>query len=190
MDEEIRKELLNLWERMFIVLGLDIKDPNLKDTPERIVRFWDEFLFYQDGNIETVFPSVQVDQLVIVKDVPFYSLCSHHFLVFHGNVHFGYLASSKIIGLSKIPRIIKKCASRLQSQEQLAHDIADCFQEIMIDTNLTASVPSVAVIVEGNHTCMQMRGIRSQGKMVTSVLRGAFREDESVKDEFLRLVGF
>lgn len=165
------------------VLGYDLQDENLKDTPKRVARYLQEFLLdYQPGNMETTFEAIEVDQMVIVKDIPFWSLCSHHVLSFRGECSVGYLTGSKVLGLSKIPRVVQKYAHRLQLQERMAHQIADELQSLLADS------PGLGVFIKAEHSCMQLRGIRSEGMMMTSVLRGLFREDKSVKDEFLSLV--
>lgn len=169
-------------QRILEFLGQDLEDENLKDTPMRMARYLIEFLNYDPGNHETAFSSVTVDQLVLVKDIPFWSLCQHHLLPFGGTVSVAYLTGSKVLGLSKIPRIVQKHAHKLQLQEKLAHDIADNLEEILTDCN------GVAVIIKASHLCMKMRGIKSEGDMITSVLRGQFREETSVRIEFFNLL--
>lgn len=164
------------------LLGQDLSDENLIDTPARMARYLIEFLNYDPGNYETAFSAIQTDQLVIVKDIPFWSLCSHHALPFLGVVSVGYLTGSKVIGLSKIPRIVQKYAHKLQLQERLAHEIADELEKVLIDS------PGLGVFIKARHSCMSMRGIKSDGEMITSVMRGNFREEQSVKEEFLLLV--
>lgn len=164
------------------LLGQDLEDENLRETPRRMARYLLEFLNYDPGNYETTFESIQTDQLVMVKDIPFWSLCSHHLLAFQGTASVGYLTGSKVVGLSKIPRIVQKHAHKLQLQERLAHDIADELEGILVDS------PGVGVFIKAKHSCMAMRGIRSDGEMITSVMRGAFLNDQSTKEEFLLLV--
>lgn len=164
-------------------LGYDLSDENLIDTPRRVARYLQEFLVdYQSGNMETHFDSVIVDQMVMVKEIPFWSLCQHHVLPFRGTCSIAYMTGSKVLGLSKIPRVVQKHAHKLQLQEKLAHDIADDLEKLLIDS------AGVAVIIEAEHSCMQLRGIRSEGGMTTSVLRGDFREDQSVRYEFFNLL--
>ena len=140
------------------LLDYDIGDENLKGTPQRVARYYLEFLKEWDtGNLDTVFESIQTDQIVIVKDIPFWSLCSHHLLPFQGTVSVGYLTGSKVIGLSKIPRIVQKHAHKLQLQERLADDIANELEELLEDAN------GIAVYIKATHSCMQMRGIKSDG---------------------------
>lgn len=164
-------------------LGYDLGDENLIDTPKRVARYLQEFLVdYQPGNMETAFTSVELDQIVVVKDMGAWSLCSHHLLPMQLKVSVGYLANSKILGLSKIPRIVQKHCHKLQLQERLTRDIADEVEEVLKDTL------GVAVFIKGEHLCMKLRGIKSEGIMITSIMRGVFRDDKSTKDEFLSLV--
>ena len=167
---------------LLMLLGEDPNSPALEGTPDRVARFWWEFINYEPGNIGTTFDSVNHDQMVVVKGIPFFSLCEHHLLPIEGVVHVGYLAADNVIGLSKIPRIVQKHAHRLQLQERLANDIAH---------ELTQHVPDatgVGVYIEARHMCMSMRGIKSEGTMVTSVMKGTFQQIE-VKTEFLTMAG-
>lgn len=164
------------------LLGQNLEDENLRDTPQRMARYLIEFLNYDPGNYETAFSSIQTDQMVLVKNIPFWSLCQHHVLPCWGVVSVGYLTGSKVLGLSKIPRIVQKHAHKLQLQERLAHDIADELENILTDS------PGLGVFIRAEHSCMRFRGIKSEGEMITSVLRGAFRDEQSVKEEFLLLV--
>jgi len=122
------------------------------------------------------------DEMVIVKEIEFYSLCEHHILPFWGRCHVGYLPRNRIIGLSKIPRIVDMYARRLQVQERLTREIAAALEEVL-------DPRGVAVVMEGQHLCMMARGVEKQApKMTTNVMRGAFREDSSTRAEFLRCV--
>jgi len=171
------------FSRILGELGYDISSEGLIDTPQRVARYLKEFLVdYDSGNHETTFESIEVDQLVVVKNIPFWSLCEHHVLPWSGLATVGYLTGTKVLGLSKIPRIVQRYAHKLQLQERLASDIATELEKILVDCG------GVAVIIKGNHTCMQMRGIRSEGEMLTSIMRGAFLRDKTVRDEFLSLV--
>lgn len=121
-------------------------------------------------------------EMVIVKDIEFYSLCEHHLLPFSGRVHVAYLPSGRVIGLSKIPRIVDAFARRLQIQENMTRQIADCIQQV-------TGADGVAVVVEGQHLCMMMRGVEKQGaSMSTSSMLGRFREDARTRSEFLSLL--
>lgn len=172
----------DLYRAILIELGFNVKSEGLQETPARIARFWKEFLDYSPGNLETTFEAVETDQMVIVKDIPFHSLCEHHLLPFYGKVSIAYLTGNKVVGLSKIPRIVQKHAHKLQLQERLANDILDELNSIIPDNQ------GLAIVIEGVHMCMQMRGIKSDGKMLTSLVKGDFREDTSTRMEFLTLL--
>ncbi len=170
------------YRALLELLGEDPDSAALEGTPDRVARFWDEFINYDPGRIGTTFDSVNHDQMVVVKGIPFFSLCEHHLLPIEGVVHVGYLAADNVIGLSKIPRIVQKHAHRLQLQERLANDIVH---------ELAQHVPDalgIGVYIEATHACMRMRGIRSEGTMVTSVMKGNFQQLD-VKTEFLTMAG-
>ena len=125
---------------------------------------------------------VKYDEIVIVKDIEFFSMCEHHMLPFYGKMHIAYIAKNKVIGLSKLPRIVNAFARRLQIQERLTQQIAECIQE-MVDPL------GVAVVAEAQHFCMMMRGVEKQNSgTVTSSMLGAFRENKETRDEFLSLI--
>jgi len=125
---------------------------------------------------------VQYDEMVIVKDIEFYSLCEHHMLPFFGKAHVAYLARNKVIGLSKLPRLVDVFARRLQIQERMTQEIAHCIQGLLDPVG-------VGVIVEAQHFCMMMRGVEKQNSgTVTSTMLGAFREQKETRDEFLSLI--
>lgn len=183
-DEELAKteKIAHHFKEILRLLEQDIDSEGLRETPLRVAKYYQEFLLgWETGKTESLFEAIQTDQMVIVKDIPFWSLCEHHVLPWWGKATVGYLTGSKVIGLSKIPRIVQKYAHKLQLQERLAHQIADDLQQLLEDS------PGCAILIEGEHTCMQARGIRSPGKMIASVLRGVFREDQAVKEEFLLL---
>lgn len=170
---------------ILIALGEDIDREGLEDTPRRVARFYEEFFDYDPGFIDRTFEAVQADEMVVVSGIPAFSLCEHHLLPFKILASVGYIPKErgKIIGLSKIARIVQKHAHRLQLQERLVKDIADELVELV-------NPMGVAVIAKGEHTCMQMRGIQSQGQMITSVMLGVFRDKPEVRQEFLRLLNW
>lgn len=170
------------------VLGFSLEeDNNLKDTPARVARFYKEFFEYDSGNTKVAFESFSSDQLVAVRGIEAFSLCSHHMLPMKLLVHIGYIPEApeeggEVLGLSKMPRIVQKYAHDLQLQERLTCQIADHMEK-------AAKALGVAVVIEGEHMCMQMRGIKSSGTMITSVMRGAFRDtSERAREEFLSFI--
>jgi GTP cyclohydrolase I len=166
------------------------EDPNregLKDTPERVKRLYKEITsgYNEDPNeiINGAIYEIDYDEMVIIKDIEYYSLCEHHLLPFFGKAQIAYIPKKKVIGLSKIPRIVEVYARRLQVQERMTVQIANFLNE-------TLKPKGVAVVVNGYHLCMAMRGVRkSDANMLTSSMLGAFRNDERTRAEFLSLIG-
>ena len=167
-------------------LGFDPDSEGLAETPRRITDMYLELFegVHMDAaeQLAVQFDEAH-DELVILKDIPFYSMCEHHFLPFHGTAHVGYLPDGKIVGLSKIARAVEIFARRPQVQERLTGQIADCIAEVL-------AAKGVGVVIEAEHLCMTARGVRKPGAlMVTSAMRGRFRETENTRQEFLRLIG-
>jgi GTP cyclohydrolase I len=123
----------------------------------------------------------EYDEMVAVRDIPFYSLCEHHLLPFFGTCHVAYVPAGRVVGLSKIPRLVEVFAHRLQLQERMTREIAEALAS-------TVRPAGVGVVVEARHLCMEMRGVESSGSTVTSCLLGAFRDDARTRNEFLELV--
>jgi len=175
-----------LIEKILEELGEDPKRQGLRRTPARVV---DTLKFLTKGyseNVEEVLKGalfdVQYDEMVIIRNIEVYSLCEHHLLPFFGKCHVGYLPSKKVIGLSKVTRLVELFARRLQVQERLTQQIADTLNE-------QASPQGVGVIIEAQHLCMMMRGVEKQNaKVTTSALLGKFRQDQRSRMEFLNLV--
>ena len=183
-QEPPNPELEGLFTKIIENLGEDPSREGLVKTPLRAAKAM-EFLtsgYHQsiDEILNGAIFDEDYDEMVIVKEIEFYSLCEHHILPFWGKCHVGYLPQNRIIGLSKIPRIVDMFARRLQVQERLTREIAEALE--------TALEPrGVAVVIEGQHLCMMARGVEKQApKMATNVMRGAFREDSSTRAEFLR----
>lgn len=141
---------------------------------------WRDFAQYDPGSVGTTFESVEADQMVVVSGMRVWSFCEHHLLPFWCDVSVGYIAAGRVLGLSKFARVAHKYAHRLQVQERLTQQVAD---EV---SRLTGS-PDVAVLAEGRHLCMEMRGVRTPALMTSSVMRGAFRNAPEARAEFLRL---
>jgi GTP cyclohydrolase I len=171
---------------MLTSLGEDPSRDGLARTPQRVekaLRFLTSGYTTDIGKIvnEAIF-EVKYDEMVIVKDIEFFSMCEHHMLPFHGKVHVAYLAKNKVIGLSKLPRIVDAFARRLQIQERLTQQIAECLQDLLDPVG-------VGVVAEAQHFCMMMRGVeKQQSSTVTSAMLGAFRTNKETRDEFLSLI--
>ena len=156
-------------------------DSHTAGTPKRVARWWAEFLDHDPGTYDTVFPLAHTDQMVVVSGIDTWSLCAHHLLPFSTSITVGYLARGKVLGLSKFARIARMCSHRATTQEALVEGIANLISEV-------ADTPDVAVVGSGLHLCMAMRGVRIPATMTTSVARGAFRDDDSCRAEWLSLV--
>lgn len=179
-DDNIdRQGIENAIRLLLLATGHNLEHPELKDTPARVTRFWTEFLEYDEGNLGTAFDHHIIDQMVMVKGIKFHSLCAHHLLPIIGTCSVAYLTNNSIVGLSKIPRVVQSYAHELITQEKMADKIANLIEALTESEN-------VAVYIEADHLCMQMRGIKSEGKMITSIMRGAFR-DTDLRQEFLTL---
>ena len=164
-------------------VGEDPTRSGIADTPSRVARMYDELLSgYKTDPVELLNNAlfdVEYDEMVVVKDIDFYSMCEHHMLPFYGHASVGYLPEDKVIGLSKIPRIVDMFARRLQVQERMTQQIA-IFLEDLIKPR------GVAVVVEASHLCAAMRGVKKQRtRMLTSAMLGAFRDNPSTRAEFM-----
>ena len=182
----INQDKIAAGVRMIIeAIGDDPDREGLKDTANRVARMYGEFFqgLHEDPRtyLKVVFDE-QHDEMVLVKDVPFYSMCEHHLLPFHGRVHAAYIPRGRVVGLSKIARVIEVFARRPQVQERMTSQIAD----LMMDE---LDGHGVGVVVEASHTCMTMRGVKKPGSlMVTSAMRGSFKTDQATRSEFMSLV--
>lgn len=164
-------------------LGQDVGSEHLRDTPRRVAAAYAEVLVPEPFTLTTFPNDGGYDELVLVRDVPFRSLCEHHLLPFHGVAHLAYLPRHRIVGLSKLARVVQHFAGALQVQERLTQQVADCLQ-----TNLQAK--GVAVVLDAEHLCMSLRGVRAVGaRTVTSTLLGLHRDDPMVRQEFFALAG-
>lgn len=175
MEESVRDILINIGE--------DPEREGLLKTPNRVARMFDELTagYHMDPEklINNAIFNVDYDDMVVVKDIEYYSLCEHHMLPFFGKAHVAYIPDGKVIGLSKIPRIVEMFARRLQIQEQMTSQIADFIKE-------TLGATGVAVILEGSHMCGMMRGVRSQNtKMTTRRMLGEFKHNKDLRQEFI-----
>ena len=175
-----------LIETILEDLGEDPKRQGLRKTPARVVEMLKFLTKGYSENVEEILKGalfdVQYDEMVIISNIEVYSLCEHHLLPFFGKCHVGYLPSSKVIGLSKVIRLVELFARRLQVQERLTQQIAHTIQE-------QVNPQGVGVIIEAQHLCMMMRGVEKQNvKVTTSTLLGKFRQDQRSRIEFLNLL--
>ncbi len=171
-------------QNILLTIGEDPQREGLLKTPDRVARMYDEITagYHVDPVklINGALFDVEYDEMVLVRDIEFYSLCEHHMLPFYGRAHVAYIPNGKVVGLSKIPRIVEMFARRLQVQERMTAQIADLLQQ-------TLNPRGVAVVVEGAHMCAMMRGVKkSQTNMVTRTLRGVFKTDSQLRSEFLQ----
>jgi len=164
-------------------LGENPEREGLRRTPERVTRMYAELLSgYRadpDAIVNDALFQVKYDEMVIVRDIEFYSMCEHHMLPFMGRAHIAYIPNGKVLGLSKIPRIVDMYSRRLQVQERMTRQIADFIRDLL-------DPQGVAVVVEALHLCMMMRGVRKHNaRMTTSAMHGAFRSNLATRQEFL-----
>jgi GTP cyclohydrolase I len=183
-DEE---SIASLMKSLLLKVGEDPAREGLVRTPERAEKAFRFLTSGYDTDIESIvngalFSREHSDGMVVVKDIEFFSMCEHHLLPFFGKMHVAYLPKDKLIGLSKIPRIVDTFARRLQIQERLTQQVAESIEEVL-------QPEGVGVICEARHFCMMMRGVeKQQSGTVTSAMLGAFRERKETRDEFLSLV--
>ena len=178
--ERIRKAV----KEIILAVGEDTEREGLKKTPERVARMYAELLggMHEDPKKHLSIFSENYDEIVLLRDVPFYSICEHHLMPFIGSANVAYLPSGTVLGVSKLARVVDCFARRLQTQERLTYQIAD-----FIMNSLKSQ--GVAVVLEASHSCMTIRGIKKPGSvMVTSALRGIFKRDPRSRNEILSLM--
>jgi GTP cyclohydrolase I len=177
-----RERVLRAMGEMIAALPVDPSEEGLRDTPRRVADMYGElFSGLLEDPIDVLSTGFEegYDEMVVARDIPFYSMCEHHFLPFYGVVHIGYTPRGRIVGISKLARAVEILARRPQVQERLTSQIADAIAE-------GAGPSGVGVVVEAEHLCMAMRGIQKPGtRIVTSVNRGCFRDDPRTRAEFL-----
>src|ERR1700748_860025 len=180
------KPIAPLISGVLEAIGEDPQRDGLLRTPDRVEK---ALRFLTSGYtadiaklVNGAIYEVKYDEMVIVKDIEFFSMCEHHMLPFYGKIHIAYIAKNKVIGLSKLPRIVDAFARRLQIQERLTQEVAQCIQKLLDPLG-------VGVIAEAQHFCMMMRGVEKQHSgTVTSAMLGAFRKNKETRDEFLSLI--
>jgi len=178
-----KAEIQSAVKKILQAVGENPDRDGLKRTPERIARMYTELLSgYQMDPVAVVNDAlfeVKYDEMVLVRDIEFYSLCEHHMLPFMGRVHVAYIPDGKVLGISKIPRIVDLYARRLQVQERMTRQIADFIRDLL-------HPQGVAVVVEALHLCMSMRGVQKHNaRLTTSAMHGAFRANLATRNEFL-----
>ena len=170
---------------LLLAIGEDPAREGLLDTPRRIAEMYDEIfggLAIDPAEYLQVGFEVAHDEMVILREIPFYSMCEHHFLPFHGQAHVGYVPDGRVVGISKLARVVEGFARRPQIQEQLTSQIAETIMDVL-------NPDGVAVVIEAEHLCMTMRGVKKPGsRMVTSAMRGQFKQSSVTRSEFLALV--
>jgi len=168
---------------LLVALGQDPDDEHLADTPRRVANAYAELLTPRDFDLTTFPNSEGYDELVLARDIPFESLCAHHMLPFHGVAHVGYIPDDRILGLSKLARIVELFGRGLQVQERLTQQVANWLDEHL-------EPKGVGVVIEAEHLCMSMRGVRATGsRTVTSAVHGLLRTDGRSRQEFFTLTG-
>jgi len=180
----IDREKIKKAVRLFLEgIGEDPDREGLKETPERVARMWEEFEKMRRFDMKLFEEFGSYNEMVLVKDIRFYSLCEHHLLPFFGKVHVAYIPDGKISGLSKLVRAVRAFSLRPQVQERLTEEIADFLEREL-------QPKGVGVVVEAEHLCMSMRGVLSPGHLtITSALRGVFLKELKTREEFLKLIG-
>ncbi|MCK1790650.1 GTP cyclohydrolase I FolE [Pseudomonas violetae] len=182
-----RKALSQSYREILIGIGENPDREGLLDTPARAAKAMQYLCHGYEQSVEDIVNgalfSSDTDEMIIVADIELYSLCEHHLLPFIGKAHVAYIPTGKVLGLSKIARLVDMFARRLQIQENLTRQIADAVQDV-------TGAAGVAVVIEARHMCMMMRGVEKQNStMNTSVMLGAFRESSNTRQEFLQLIG-
>ncbi len=180
------RELLEHHVREILrLIGEDVDREGLLDTPARVVRMYEEIFSGYDADVKEVLGVTfdeKHEELVIIKDIVYYSQCEHHMAPFYGKVHVGYLPSGKVAGLSKFARLVDAVTRKLQVQERITSEIADILEEEL-------KPHGVMVVVDGEHLCMCSRGVKKYGsETITSAVRGMFRTDATLRSEFLSLI--
>jgi len=189
LDDDLKVELIEKhFREIMLILGLDLDDDSLSGTPHRVAKMYVKEIFSglnpnNEPSVKLFDNKYQYNEMLVEKGIPFYSNCEHHFVPIIGKAHVAYISNGKVVGLSKINRIVHYYARRPQVQERMTMQIAQHLKRVL-DTE------DVAVVIEAEHMCVGMRGIEDQGVVtLTSEYGGAFKHDQTKRDEFLRLVG-
>ena len=188
MDEQQMQSTRELTRQLLQNIGEDSEREGLLETPRRVASAWDFFSRGYDIDLDDLVNDalfdVEYNEMITIKDIDYFSMCEHHLLPFFGRAHVAYIPDKKVIGLSKIPRIVEMFARRLQVQERMTQQIANTVDEVIKPLG-------IGVVIEGRHMCMQMRGVEKQNSYATtSAMFGVFEEDQRTRDEFLTLINF
>lgn len=188
MDNENSSTIRHITAELLISIGEDPTRQGLVETPRRVADSWDYFSRGYSMDLEEIVSGALFDvdyhEMITIKDIDYFSMCEHHLLPFFGKAHVAYIPDKKIVGLSKIPRIVEMFARRLQVQERMTQQIAQAINEVIQPIGL-------GVVIEGRHMCMQMRGVEKQNSYATtSAMFGVFEEDQRTRQEFLMLINF
>ena len=183
---EVNEKIKDLTNKLLNEIGEDSNREGLVKTPHRVAKSWGFLTQGYKQDVDAIINNAifkeEYDEMVLVKDIEYFSLCEHHLLPFFGHAHVAYIPDGKIVGLSKIPRIVDLFSRRLQVQERLTQEIAESINSVL-------DPKGVAVVIEGQHMCMQMRGVqKTSACMTTSHMLGLFREDSKTRKEFLNLI--
>ncbi len=185
-NEQKTNEIANIYKQILTKIGEDENREGLLKTPERVAKslqyLTQGYAIKPEELLKSALFHEEYSEMVIVKDIEVYSMCEHHMLPFFGKAHVAYIPNGKIVGLSKIPRVVDAFSRRLQVQERLTIEIRDCIQQ-------TLEPKGVAVVLECQHMCMQMRGVQKQNSVTTSsAFTGLFLKNDSTRKEFINLV--
>ena len=180
-------QLEKITKNLIETIGEDPNREGLKKTPKRVAKSWEYFSEGYRADLDDIINEAvfheDCSEMVVVRDIEFFSMCEHHMIPFFGRAHVGYLPNGKVIGLSKIPRIVDMFSRRLQLQERLTSQVANTLEEVLKPIG-------VAVVMEGRHLCMQMRGVEKQNSYAsTSAMLGQFRKSAETRAEFLSIIG-
>lgn len=178
---------MDITHELLTEIGEDPQREGLVRTPLRVAKAWEFFSLGYRSELATIINEAifeeECSEMVIVRDIEFFSMCEHHLLPFFGKAHVGYIPDGKVIGLSKIPRIVEMFSRRLQVQERLTHQVAETLKDVLDPIG-------VAVVMEGRHLCMQMRGVEKQNSFATtSAMLGEFHDEVETRMEFLSIIG-
>jgi GTP cyclohydrolase I len=187
MDNQSKNSIENITTKLLENIGENPNREGLIRTPHRVAKAWDYFSQGYRLNLDDIINNAVFNEtcseMVVVRDIEFFSMCEHHMVPFFGRAHVGYLPSGKVIGLSKIPRIVDMFSRRLQLQERLTSQVANTLEDVL-------NPVGVAVVMEGRHLCMQMRGVQKQNSYTsTSAMLGQFRKSAETRAEFLSIIG-